>query len=211
MSDDGKGLKKHGYYVDVANNGNLGEEKAFITQYDAILLDLNLPDVDGMEILQKIRSMDNRVPVLIVSAKDESKDRIKGLNIGADDYIVKPFLMEELLARIQAVVRRSNQQITNMIQQGMLKIDNNMRKAFYNDIKLELAIKEFDILEYMVSQHPSLVSSEDIAEHVYDENFNPFSSVLRVHIARLKKKLQMAANREVMITVRGKGYYLCLD
>ena len=197
--------------MDVANNGNLGEEKAFITQYDAILLDLNLPDVDGMEILQKIRSMDNRVPVLIVSAKDESKDRIKGLNIGADDYIVKPFLMEELLARIQAVVRRSNQQITNMIQQGMLKIDNNMRKAFYNDIKLELAIKEFDILEYMVSQHPSLVSSEDIAEHVYDENFNPFSSVLRVYIARLKKKLQMAANREVMITVRGKGYYLCLD
>lgn len=206
-----KDLKKHGYYVDVANNGNLGEEKAFITHYDAILLDLNLPDADGMEILQKIRSLDNPVPILIVSAKDESKDRIEGLNIGADDYIVKPFLMEELLARIQAVVRRSNQQITNTIQQRMLKVDSNMRKAFYNDVELELANKEFDILEYMVSRHPSLISSEEIAEHVYDDNFNPFSSVLRVHIARLKKKLQLAANREVMVTVRGKGYYLCLD
>lgn len=204
-------LLKYGYSIDVAYHGLDGEEKAYITIYDMILLDLNLPDEDGIQILKKIRSQGKDIPIMIITARDEAKDKIQGLNLGADDYIIKPFLIEELRARIQAVMRRYHRHSTNCIEKGKLLLDTDSRKASLSGIDIMLATKEFDILEYLVSRYPAVVSSGEIAEHIYDENFNPFSSVLRVHLARLKKKLREASGEEVLKTMRGKGYYLCLD
>lgn len=204
-------LMEMGMYADSALSGIDGEDKAFCNEYDAILLDLNLPDKDGMEILKNLRAEHITTPVLIISARDELQDRIQGLNLGADDYILKPFEMSELYARIYAISRRYHGHSSNQIKKDHLFLDIDSRKAYYDEQEIDLAAKEFDILEYLMIRHPSVVSSEEIAEHVYDENFNPFSSVLRVHIARLKKKLLEASQREILKTIRGKGYYLCLE
>lgn len=204
------GLEKENFYVDVANTGYDGEEKAFINEYDAILLDLNLPDKDGLEILSYLRTSGNKTPIVIISAREEIEERAKGLDLGADDYLVKPFQLLELRARIHAVIRRYHGRTNPMIQIGDLVINPASRTAVYKDYKIPLATKEFDILEYIASKHPSVISAEEIAEHVYDENFNPFSSVLRVHLARLRKKLNEASDQDILQTIRGKGYHLCI-
>lgn len=204
-----KGLEGYGFFVDVANDGTTGEDKIYCNAYDVILLDLNLPDKDGIEILQFLRKEMINVPVFIVSARDDVLQRTQGLDAGADDYIVKPFQMVELRARIQAVIRRYHGRSNPLIKVGDLMIDPSARKVHIKDQPIELAAKEFDILEYIASKHPAIVSSEELIEHVYDEDYNPFSSVLRVHLARLKKKLSVACGYEVLLNIRGKGYYLC--
>lgn len=203
------GLEKAGFHIDVSYTGLDGEERAYVNGYDAILLDLNLPDKDGIEILKFLRSSDIVTPVIIITARDEIEERALGLDLGADDYLTKPFQLLELRARVQAVIRRFNGRATPNITVGDLVIDPAARKAEIKGVKLELAAKEFDILEYIASLNPKVVSSEEIAEHVYDESFDPFSSVLRVHLTRLRKKLSEAAGYDVLITIRGKGYYLC--
>ena len=204
-------LEQQGMYVDHAYCGIVGEEKVFCNEYDAILLDLNLPDKDGLEILKTLRKQDIKIPVLIITAREEIENRIEGLNLGADDYIVKPFIMKELYARIQAVIRRYHGYSSNQLKKEALLLDGNRRKVYYNEKEIPLASKEYDILEYLMIRYPAVVSSEEIVEHVYDENYNPFSSVLRVHIARLKKKMAEASGKEIIRTLRGKGYYLCFD
>ena len=203
------GLEKLGFQVDTANDGQTGDEKLYVNTYDAVLLDLNLPDIDGLDLLKAIRVKDNQVPVLIITARDEVKDRALGLDLGADDYIVKPFQLIELRARIQAVIRRFHGRSNPLIVIGDLSINPSSRIVLYNGEKIALAAKEFDILEYLAQRYPAVVSSEEIAEHVYDENFDPFSSVLRVHMARLKKKLNEGSGKELLKTRRGKGYALC--
>lgn len=204
-------LENHGMYVDSAITGEDGEDKAFYNEYDAILLDLNLPDKDGIEILIDLRKSDISTPIMIITAREELDDRIGGFDNGADDYIVKPFVMRELYARLQAIIRRYHGHSHNEIKNNDLLLDGNQRKAFFKDREIFLASKEYDILEYLMIRYPAIVSSEEIAEHVYDENYNPFSSVLRVHIARLKKKLNDLSEDEIMKTIRGKGYQLCLE
>lgn len=204
------GLQKAGFHVDVSYSGLDGEEQAFVNEYDAILLDLNLPDKDGIDILKFLRSSNIVTPVIIVTARDEIEERALGLDLGADDYLTKPFRLLELRARVQAVIRRSYGRATPDIMIESLIISPAARTAEINGIKLELAAKEFDILEYIASLNPKVVSSEELAEHIYDESFDPFSSVLRVHLTRLRKKLLHAAGYDVLITMRGKGYYLCV-
>jgi len=206
-----KGLEKGGFTVDISNAGISGEEKAFVNDYDVILLDLNLPDKDGIEVLTLLREENIGTPIIIITARDEITELALGLNKGADDYVVKPFDFVELEARIRAVVRRSYNHIKNDLVVGKIKIIPHTRKAFFNDIKIELSAKEFDILEYVVSRHPDVVSTADIVEHTYDEFADPFSSVLRVHIANLRKKLNGISGQEFLISVRGKGYRLCDD
>lgn len=203
------GLEKIGFYVDVAFDAETGEEKVYINEYDVILLDLNLPDKDGLDTLQQLRANENNTPVIIVSAKDDIKQRTFGLDLGADDYITKPFQYSELRARIQAVIRRFQGRTNPIIKIGALEIDPAQRSAAFNKSQIPLKAKEFDILEYLASKYPAVISSEEIAEHVYDESFDPFSSVLRVHIMRLRKKLTDACGYEMLQTMRGKGYYLC--
>ncbi|WP_261780688.1 response regulator transcription factor [Clostridium botulinum] len=182
------GLEKMGFHIDVSNTGSDGEEKASINEYDVILLDLNLPDIDGIEILNYLRSESIETPVIIVTARDEVEQLAFGLDNGADDYITKPFKLLELRARIHAIIRRFHGRTNPIINIGKLQLNPITRTVEIENKPVALASKEFDILEYICYRHPAVVSSEEIAEHIYDENFDPFSSVLRVHIARLKKK-----------------------
>lgn len=204
-----KGLEQESISVDVAYDGESGEEKAFINSYDGILLDLNLPKKDGLSVLQSLRAEEVESPVIIITARDEIEERAKGLDFGADDYLVKPFELLELKARIRAVIRRYHGRALPQISIGALKIDPLGRRVSYQKTEVVLKPKEFDILLYIAQRHPAVVSSEEISEHVYDEDFDPFSSVLRVHLARLKKKLAEAAEKEVLKTIRAKGYQLC--
>lgn len=204
------GLEPHGFIIDTAHTGLAGEELAFANEYDSILLDLNLPDKDGLEILQFLRESRIETPVIIITARDEIKERALGLDLGADDYVTKPFDLLELRARIRAVIRRFNGRTNPNIVIGSLTINPLSRTASISQQTLPLSVKEFDILEYIAEKHPAIVSSEEIAEHIYDESYDPFSSVLRVHLAKLRKKLSVAAGYDVMITTRGKGYSLCL-
>ena len=201
-------LGSTGLYVDIANNGIEGEEKAYVNEYDLILLDLFLPDKDGIEILEYLRKEGVQTPIIIITANNSAKDISNILNLGADDYIVKPFDYDILEARIHAVIRRVNGRATPVIEVGNIKINPITRNAYINDKRLELTTKEFDILEYIATKHPAVISSEEILEHVYDEYFDPFSSVLRVHIAKLRKKLKKYAEKEVLFNIRGKGYCL---
>lgn len=204
-----KGLEQENISVDVAYDGESGEEKAFINSYDGILLDLNLPKKDGLSVLQSLRAEEVESPVIIITARDEIEERAKGLDFGADDYLVKPFELLELKARIRAVIRRYHGRALPQISIGALKIDPLGRRVSYQKTEVLLKPKEFDILLCIAQRHPAVVSSEEISEHVYDEDFDPFSSVLRVHLARLKKKLAEAAEKEVLKTIRAKGYQLC--
>ncbi|MPM72345.1 Transcriptional regulatory protein QseB [bioreactor metagenome] len=202
------GLEKVGFHVDVSYTGANGEERAYVNGYDAILLDLNLPDKDGIDILKFLRKSNIEIPVIIITARDEIEERALGLDLGADDYLTKPFQLLELRARVQAVIRRFHGRTNPLITLGRLIINPVARTAEIDGKDLELVPKEFDILEYVASCYPAVVSSEEIAEHVYDEEYDPFSSVLRVHLTRLRRKLSDAAGHDVLITTRGKGYSL---
>lgn len=204
-----KGLEQENISVDLAYDGEQGEEKAFVNSYDGILLDLNLPKRDGLEVLQNLREEEVESPVIIITARDEIEERAKGLDFGADDYLVKPFELLELKARLRAVVRRYHGRSLPQISIGGLNVDPVCRKVSYQQKEILLKPKEFDILLCIAQRHPAVVSSEEISEHVYDEDFDPFSSVLRVHLARLKKKLAESAEHEVLRTIRAKGYQLC--
>lgn len=201
-------LEKSGLYVDIANNGLEGEQKAYVNEYDVILLDLSLPDKDGMEILKYLRKENIETPIIIITASIEIT---KGLNLGADDYIVKPFNMDELNARIQAVLRRFRGRGNPNIVLNQLIIDPISRRANYDKKRIDLTTKEFDILEYLAIRYPAIVSSEEILEHTYDESFDSFSSALRVHIAKLRKKLKKTTGKDILLTTRGKGYSLFFE
>lgn len=206
-----KGLENMNFKVDISNTGEEGEEKASINEYDVILLDLNLPDTDGIEVLKYLRKKSIDTPIIIITARDNVSDLAIGLDNGADDYITKPFQLLEVRARIHAVIRRFHGRTNPIINIGTLKLNPVNRTVYIDDKEVILAIKEFDILEYICYKHPAVVSSEEIVEHVYDENFDPFSSVLRVHISRLKNKLKNVQGQDVLVNVRGKGYCLCVE
>lgn len=206
-----KGLENMNFKVDISNTGEEGEEKASINEYDVILLDLNLPDTDGIEVLKYLRKKSIDTPIIIITARDNVSDLAIGLDNGADDYITKPFQLLEVRARIHAVIRRFHGRTNPIINIGTLKLNPVNRTVYIDEKEVKLAIKEFDILEYICYKHPAVVSSEEIVEHVYDENFDPFSSVLRVHISRLKNKLKNIQGQDVLVNVRGKGYCLCVE
>lgn len=204
-------LIQENYQVDVAYEGLIGEEKAYVNCYDVILLDLNLPDKDGIEILKFLRNEGIDTPVVIITARDELEERTLGLDAGADDYIGKPFQLKEVSARIRAVIRRYHGRSNPIITIGSLSIDPASRQAKWDQQLIPLNVKEFDILEYLAIRHPAVVSSEEITEHIYDDDFDPFSSILRVHLTRLRRKLNAATGKDILANMRGKGYYLCVE
>lgn len=206
-----KGLEKINFQVDISYFGEDGEEKATVNEYDVILLDLNLPDVDGIEVLKYLREKNVSTPIIIITARDQVSDLAIGLDNGADDYITKPFKLLEVRARIHAVIRRFHGRTNPIISIGKLELNPINRTVHIDGNEVILAIKEFDILEYICFKYPAVVSSEEIVEHVYDENFDPFSSVLRVHISRLKNKVNTAYGKDILLNVRGKGYCLCIE
>lgn len=208
-----KSLEHYNYIVELAFCGEDGEEKAYANEYDAILLDLNLPDKDGLDILKFLREEKVNTPLIIITARDEITQRALGLDLGADDYIVKPFNIIELKSRIGAVIRRFNGRSNPLIQIENLTIDPYKREVSWNNQKIELLSKEFDILEYIAQKHPCIISKEEIAEHIYEEqdSFDQYSSVLRVHFTRLRKKLMTVIGYNIIVTIRGKGVLLCVD
>lgn len=202
-----QGLKKEGYAVDIADNGGVALELVDVNSYDLILLDINLPYVNGYDILKRVREKNLDVAVIIVSANREIEDRIKGLDLGANDYIVKPFDLRELKARIRALLRREFKSASNSIKDGHFKIDLGTLKVSYKDKEIILTLKEYSIFTYLVKNKGRVISANELFEHIWNDEADPFSEVLRVHVYALRKKLNLATGKDNIIkTLKGVGY-----
>lgn len=201
-----QGLREAGFAVDVTGDGKEGLWYTVNNEYDVIILDLMLPGMDGLEILQKLRSQGCESHVLILTAKDTLEDKVRGLNMGADDYLIKPFAFEELLARIRALVRRSYRRKHPQVEVEDLHIDLNSQKVFRAGVEIALTPREYALLEYLVMRPGEVVSRTDIWEHVYEFSSSASSNVVDVYIGYLRKKLEQPGKSEIIQTVRGRGY-----
>ncbi|MGL5152108.1 MAG: response regulator transcription factor [Clostridium sp.] len=203
-----EGLKMDGYAVDTSYDGNQAYELMDVENYDLVILDLNLPGMDGIEILEKIRKTNNNLKILILSARGNISDKVKGLDLGANDYLVKPFYFEELEARVRNLLRRQFTQANTVLKLGEIKLDTIKRTLIIKDEKIVVTKKELGILEYLLLNLNRVVSKEELIEHVWNIEVDNFSNAIRVHIATLRKKLKSALGYDVMKTKIGQGYYL---
>jgi len=202
-----RGLQGAGYAVDVAPTGGLGIEHIHATDYDLVILDLMLPDMDGMQVLEKIRNRKAGPPVLILSARGALDDRVKGLEAGADDYLTKPFAFVEFLARVRALLRRG-QPTPEKLQVADLGLDAIRRKVVRNGENIELAPKEFGILEYMMRNPGRPLSRTMIVEHVWDMDYDGLTNIVDVYIRHLRSKIDDRFPQKLIQTVRGIGYMI---
>ncbi|MCC6363400.1 MAG: response regulator transcription factor [Bryobacterales bacterium] len=205
----GRGLESAGYAVDVAHDGQTGLNLSHNADYDLIILDLMLPDMDGLDVLEKVRNRKVSPPVLILSARNAVDDRVKGLELGADDYLVKPFAFVELLARVRALLRRG-QPIPERLQVGDLVLDCLRRKVARSGQNVDLAPKEFSILEYMMRNPGRPLSRTMIVEHVWDMDYDGLTNIVDVYIRHLRSKIDEGYQTRLIHTVRGIGYMLDL-
>lgn len=201
-----RGLKENGYAADVSTSGFEGEELAASGEYDVIVLDLMLPDRDGVDVCKNLRRRSVRTPVLMLTALSSTQDKIAGLDAGADDYLSKPFEFEELLARIRALLRRGEASEGRMLACDDLKLDLYTRRAERKGNMVELSNKEFALLEYFMRNPNRVLSRAQIAEKVWDLNFDPSSNVIDVYVSGLRKKVDRGHERELIHTVKGAGY-----
>jgi DNA-binding response OmpR family regulator len=199
------------FVVETAFDGNIGLEKAFDTSIDVIILDLMLPGLDGLQILNELREDDVQTPVLILTARGELNDRIHGLNLGADDYLAKPFSFIELLARTRALLRRSKQTSKNEIKIGDLEVNFNTHEVQRQGKLLELTAKEFELLDYFIQNINKAVNKTSIAEHVWHYDFDTGTNYVEVYVNRLRKKLNDYGEIKLIHTIRGYGYILKED
>jgi len=199
-----RALRKQGYSVDTATDGDEGLFKAQSVAYDAVLLDVMLPKKDGWTLLKQLRQ-ERPTPVLMLTARDAPADRVRGLDTGADDYLVKPFDLTELLARIRALIRRSAGQPSPAIEIGSIRIDPTARKVTQDGEPVALTAREYVILEYLALHRGTLITRSDLYEHVFDENDDTLSNLIDVHISNLRKKL----GHGLITTRRGLGY--CIE
>ena len=205
----GKGLRQQGYAVDLAFDGMQGFELAGINDYDLLILDLNLPEMDGLEVCRRLRASQLSMLILILTARDRPDERIAGLDLGADDYLVKPFHFGELTARIRALLRRDMRVRSPLLQYKDLKLDPTARVVWQDNRRLEVTGKEFGIIEYLLRHQGEIVSQETFLEHVWDMEANPLTNTVRVHINSLRRKLQdMAETPRYIETIVGQGYRL---
>src|ERR1700731_322197 len=202
-----RGLESAGYAVEVAGDGATALEMVHATEYDLIILDLGLPDMDGIAVLKKIRTRKTSPPVLILSARDAVDDRVKGLEGGADDYLVKPFAFVELVARVRALLRRG-QPTPERLQVGELALDCIRCKVARSGENIELAPKEFSILEYMMRNRGRPLSRTMIVEHVWDMDYDGLTNIVDVYIRHLRSKIDDKWPEKMIQTVRGIGYML---
>ena len=206
-----KALRESGYAVDATGDGSDGLWMARENSYDVVLLDIMLPGVDGLSILDKIREDGKETPVLFLTAKDTISDRVKGLRRGADDYLVKPFALEELLARIDALCRRSYHKPTPRVAVADLEIDTSSKTASRDGSCLDLTAREYALLEYLMMRQGAVVSRTEIEEHIYDELVSPMSNVVDSAICNLRRKIATSEDSVPLIhTRRGQGYVLAV-
>lgn len=204
-----RGLRHEGYAVDVSGDGQDAWELATTHDYDLLILDLNLPSMDGVELCRRLRASSPSLHILMLTARSELSDRVSGLDAGADDYLVKPFHFAELLARIRALLRRDLRARTPLLQCGDLRLDPATRTAWQGNHRLELTGKEYGILEYLLRHQGEIVSQEALLEHVWDMQANPLTNTVRVHMNSLRRKLDdMADTPRYIETIIGQGYRL---
>ena len=205
-------LERKQYRVETAEDGDTALDKVFDNVYDLILLDIMLPRLDGLSVLKEIRKADINVPVLMLTARGDVEDRVKGLDNGADDYLAKPFSMSELMARIRAILRRNGQK-DPVLSAGSIQLNTISRKVFRDGIPLQLTGKEFSILEFLLYNKGSVVSRFNMAEHVWGDNFDPFSmsNFVDVHIKNLRRKIKSEKGGTLIRTVRGIGFIIDED
>ncbi len=215
VEDDGriasfvaKGLRENSYAVDVASDGEEALYHASISDYDLIILDIMLPLRDGFDVCREIRRSGSATPVLMLTARDDIDDRIRGLDLGADDYLVKPFDFNELLARLRALLRRNVEIRPPKIVIADLEIDTTSRSVRRGGREIALTTKEYSLLEYLAREQNKVVGRSEIAEHVWDENFDAFSNLIEVYIKRLRTKIDEGFTPRLIHTRRGSGYIL---
>ena len=203
-----KTLKKEKYGVDSCFDGEEALDYIFSVEYDIILLDIMLPKKDGFEVLKSMRKKGIKTPVLFLTARDQIEDRVRGLDLGADDYLVKPFAFEELLARIRVVLRKnsiSGEDSGNVLKIANLTVDCNKHEVFRDDVSIKLSAKEFSILEYMMRNKGRVVSKEKIEEHVWDFDYEGGSNIVEVYIKFLRKKVDNDFSPKLIHTIRRVG------
>ena len=197
-------LREEGYAVDTADNGDDGLFNAEGTDYDAIILDVMLPGMDGWEVLKRLRAT-KQTPVLMLTARDQSRDRVRGLDTGADDYVVKPFDLNEIFARLRALIRRTNHKTTNLIELGPVSVDTAARHVLLNGKPVELTAREYSIVAFLGLHRGEVVTRTQLYEHLFDDNESSMSNLLDVHVSNVRKKL----GAEFITTRRGHGY--CIE
>ena len=203
-----KGLRRQKYAVDLATDGEAAGYQASINDYDLIILDVMLPHKDGLEVCRELRAAGSAVPVLMLTARDAVQDRIAGLDTGADDYLTKPFDFHEVLARVRALLRRGQALRPEIIQVADLTIATRAHRVERAGRQVELTGKEYTLLEYLARHAGEVVSRAEIGEHVWDENFDPFTNLIEVYIQRLRRKIDDGHELKLIRTLRGEGYLL---
>lgn len=201
-------LIKDGFAVDTAFSKEDGVAEIEVNEYDCIVLDINLPDGSGFDLLSQLRNNENQTPVIIVTARGEVEDRIKGLNLGADDYVPKPINSNELIARIRAIIRRNSQSALPVITVGKLIVQPAEHVATVNGHVLDLTAKEFAVLEYLAQHSGQAVTRTMLMEHIWGSDFDTFSNVIDVYIRNLRRKVEKYSQETLIKTIRGKGYVL---
>lgn len=200
-----RGLREEHYTVDVVTSGSEGASLAVESQYDLVILDIMLPDIDGIEVCRRVRSAGLATPVLMLTARDSVRDKISGLDSGADDYLTKPFSFDEFLARVRALLRRRSTEMTTLTYRD-LRIDVPAHKAFVGAHEIILRPKEFSILEYLLRNKGRVLSRTRILENIWGYNFDPTTNIVDVHIKALREKIARFGKGEYVRTVRGIGY-----
>ena len=204
-------LKKNGYSVDSVLDGEEALDYLEYSEYDLVILDIMMPKVDGFEVIKKLRNKGNHTSILMLTARDSADDKVKGLDLGADDYIVKPFDFNELLARIRAVVRRKYGNSSNKLVIGDLILDTSEKSVTRAGKQIELTGKEYEVLEYLMQSKNRILSREQIKEHVWDFDYEGDSNIIDVLIKNIRKKIDVEAGKQIIYTKRGLGYVIKED
>ncbi|BBM58038.1 winged helix family two component transcriptional regulator [Leptotrichia trevisanii] len=206
-----KKLEKEYYGVDSCFDGEEAVRYVEGTEYDAIILDIMLPKLDGFEVIKRIRAKKNKVPILLLTARDNIDDKVKGLDYGADDYLVKPFIFEELMARIRVLLRRNSGNADNVVTIANLKVDLDAKTVFRDDLLIKLSGREYSILEYLIRNKGKILSRERIEDHIWNYDYEGGTNVIDVYIRYLRKKIDDSYTPKLIHTIRGLGYVLRVD
>lgn len=201
-----KRLKVESIIVDQCYNGEDGLDYITTSSYDVIIMDIMMPKLDGLAVVRQMRAEGNKTPVLFLTAKDSLQDKVDGLNLGADDYLVKPFEFDELIARVYALARRSRNQAVEDILAGPLRINQKSRSVWLHEVPITLTAKEFDLLFYLASNPNIVLSRQQILDHVWEYDYESYSNLIDVYIKDLRKKIDVDESFKMIQTVRGVGY-----
>lgn len=201
-------MQSQGFSVDLADDGEKALYQLQEYDYDLAIIDVGLPSIDGFEVIQRARANDIACPIIILTARDRWQEKVRGLECGADDYLTKPFVHEELLARVKALIRRSAGQASPLIQKGPLSLDTIANQLYVNDEPVELTAYEYKVIEYLMLNPNKVVSKTEMVEHIYDQDFDLDSNVIEVFVGRLRRKMDKENSIKPIETLRGRGYRL---